>query len=130
MAKPRGPTWAPRDADYRQVFQEQNPWWSAGQVPQAWAPPVERPLARLLGTRLLHDAPHRFQLVLGPRRVGKTTTMYQAVKRLHMSGVALARLWWLRLDHPLLMRVPLGDLVRAALAVVGKPNEPLYRFLD
>lgn len=131
MAPGRGPTWVPRSADYRQVFAEQNPWQAVGEVPPALAPAVERPLVRCLSKVLGVDSPRRFQLVLGPRRVGKTTAMYQVVRSLLGCGVPSGRLWWLRLDHPLLMRHPLGSLVRLVLEAWGAaPEAPLYLFLD
>src|SRR4051812_34301185 len=100
----RGPTWMPKMEDYLQVFKEQNPWHTTGKVPEVWAPRVERPLAKCLWKRLLTNEPRRFELILGPRRVGKTTSMYQTVRHLLTQGVEQNRLWWLRLDHPILMR--------------------------
>jgi predicted AAA+ superfamily ATPase len=129
--RPHGPTWSPKPSDYQQIFQEQNPWWQEGRVPTALASAVERPLARCLYRRLLHDVPRRFQLILGPRRVGKTTVMYQTVQHLVDTGCQPRRLLWLRLDHPLLMLQPLGELVRAAIKESAATVEsPLYLFLD
>jgi uncharacterized protein len=131
MLKKRGPPWAPKPQDYNQVFQEQNPWHLDGKVPDAWARPAERPLAKLLWQRLLANEPRRFQLVLGQRRVGKTTSLYQTVKRLLAAGIAARRLWWLRLDHPLLMQIPLGELGRHVLnAGRATPTQPVFLFLD
>lgn len=127
----RDPTWSPKVSDYNQIFAEQNPWIADGRVPEVLAPSVERPLARCLTHRVSIDTPHRFQLVLGPRRVGKTTAMYQMVRNLLASGVPARRLWWLRMDHPLLMEMPLGPLVRSLLGAPGRsPEEPVYLFLD
>src|SRR5688572_9756318 len=117
MPRKYGPTWQPNATDYRQVFREQNPWHDSGDVPTAWAYPIERPLAKCLWPRLVVDEPRRFQLVLGPRRVGKTTTLYQTVRHLLAIGTRRHRVWWLRMDHPLLMRVDLGLLVKAAMDV-------------
>lgn len=131
MAKARGPTWRPRASDFQQVIAEQNPWHSTGQVPDAWAHRVERPLARALWKRVLDDEPHRFQLILGPRRVGKTTSMYQTVRRLLRVPLEPARLWWLRLDHPILMQVDLGQLVKFVIkASNAKPDKPVFLLLD
>ncbi|MFN2496744.1 MAG: AAA family ATPase [Pseudonocardiaceae bacterium] len=106
-------TWHPGPEDLRRVFAEQNPWHRTGTVPDVLARPRERPLARGLSDRIADSAaPRRFQLVLGPRRVGKTTAMYQAARRLLASGIPPERVWWLRMDHPLLLRESLGDLVR------------------
>ena len=126
-----GPTWQPRPGDYDRVFREQNPWHDTGQVPATLALPVERPIARYLPDRITNDRPRRFQLILGPRRVGKTTSMYQAVRRLLGEGVPADRLWWLRLDHPLLMQIELGTLCRAIINSSRADSEPpLYLFLD
>jgi predicted AAA+ superfamily ATPase len=57
--------------------------------------------------------------------------MYQTVKYLLASGVPANHLWWLRLDHPLLMQYPLDVLVRSALESSGADAEhPLFLFLD
>jgi hypothetical protein len=94
------------------VLGEQNPWHQDGRVPGALAPPVERALTRRLWTQVLADDPRRFHLVFGPRRVGKTTAMHQSGRHLIAAGTLPHRLWWLRMDHPVLMGESLGDLVR------------------
>ena len=117
--------------DLQRVVQEQNPWWHLDQVPRPLALPVERLLARHLWQRLLNDDPHRFQLILGPRRVGKTTVLYQTVARLLDNGVGSSRIWWLRLDHPVLLREDLGDLVRLAVESSGATrDDPVLLMLD
>src|SRR3972149_2749796 len=103
------PHQVPRPNDYGRVLAEQNPWHTTGVVPDALAPPVERPLARDLWRRVLGGQPPRYQIVLGPRRVGKTTCLYQTVRRLLCEGVPPQQLWWLRLDHPLLLSIPLEE---------------------
>lgn len=121
----------PWSEDLQRVIQEQNPWWHLDRVPRPLALPVERPLARLLWQRLLDDQPHRYQLILGPRRVGKTTVLYQTVDRLLDNGVDSSRIWWLRLDHPVLLREDLGDLVRLAVESSGASrNHPVFLMLD
>lgn len=125
-----GPTWRPSAVDYQRVFVEQNPWRSTGEVPAPLAPPAERPLAASLARRLLTSGPHRFQLILGPRRVGKTTCLYQIVRRLLRAGVAPGRIWWLRLDHPLLLQHDLGALLEGVRDGVDDPDQPAFVFLD
>jgi predicted AAA+ superfamily ATPase len=126
-----GPTWQPKPEDYHRVFQEQNPWHITGAIPEAWTLGVERPLAVRLPGRLQTSALHRFQLILGPRRVGKTTAMYQMLRRLLAEGVAPRRLWWFRLDHPLLMQLPMDQLVRPAIeAAAATAESPVFLFLD
>lgn len=123
--------WRPGPQDLQRVFDEQNPWHRTGVVPSALARPVERPLASLLGQRLQLDEPHRFQLILGPRRVGKTTVLYQAVRHLLDVGVGPDRIWWIRLDHPLLLQESLDNLVRSVVtASRATPDRPVQLMLD
>jgi predicted AAA+ superfamily ATPase len=123
--------WQPGPEDLQRVFDEQNPWQRIGAVPSTLAREVERPLAKQLWRRLLSDRPHRFQLVLGPRRVGKTTVLYQTVRHLLEVGIDPNRIWWLRLDHPLLMQAHLGDLVRSVLEASGAADDrPTFLMLD
>jgi predicted AAA+ superfamily ATPase len=127
----RDPTWAPKVEDYSQVLLEQNPWSFNGEVPSVLVPPVSRALPRCLTNRVKSDDPHRFQLILGPRRVGKTTAMYQMVQNLLRDGVSRNRLWWLRMDHPLLMELSLGAVVKSILSGhKATAEEPTYLFLD
>lgn len=117
-------TWQPSVEDISRVFNEQNPWHGGIGVPDVLAPPTERPLAQHLWRHVMTDEPRRFHLVLGPRRVGKTTAMYQTARHLLNQGVSPVRLWWLRLDHPILLNVPLDLLVRIIIdqskATVGR----------
>lgn len=131
MPKKHNPTWQPAVSDFSQVFSEQNPWHSSGEIPSAWALPVERPLAQMLADRLINNQPRRFQLILGPRRVGKTTSLYQTANRLLKRGIKPTRVWWLRMDHPLLMDLELGGLVRTIMkGAKASPEDPIYLFLD
>ena len=131
MAKRREPTWVPKPDDYQQLFSEQNPWHSTGTVPDELAYEIERPLADSLWHRLKGGGPRRYQLVLGPRRVGKTTCLYQTVRRLLREHTRPRQLWWLRLDHPLLMQVPLNVIVEFVLeASKATAEEPALLFLD
>jgi uncharacterized protein len=57
--------------------------------------------------------------------------MFQTVRALLRHGVSPRRLWWLRLDHPLLMRTTLGalvDMIRDLEGITGE--DPAYLFLD
>lgn len=125
-------TWHPSPADLQRVFEEQNPWHHSGTVPETLARPVERPLAKQLWHHLLRDEPHRFHLVLGPRRVGKTTALYQTVRHLLQdASIPASRIWWMRLDHPLLLQENLGELVQAVIRRTGATaDQPAFLMLD
>src|SRR6185369_12162723 len=96
-------SWTPTESDYMRILEEQNPWHKLNRVPDELAPPVRRPMAEVLWQLMLNPPLPRYQIILGPRRVGKTTVMYQTVRQMLTEGVEAKRLWWLRLDHPLLL---------------------------
>ena len=121
----------PEPEDFQRVLTEQNPWQRFGEVPPALAPPVERHLAHVLWKRLVPNGLRRFQLILGPRRVGKTTVLYQSVRRLLAQGIEPRRIWWMRVDHPLLRTANLDELVREVVGSTGATAEqPAYVMLD
>lgn len=114
-----------------EVLTDQNPWHLDGVVPDQYAPRTERPLAKRLWRRALDMENRRAQLILGPRRVGKTTVMYQTVRHLIGAGIQPGRLWWLRLDHPALIEEDLGSLMRTVVRRSSATvDEPVWLFLD
>lgn len=109
----------------------QNPWHVSGQVGDRLAPPRERHPARWLWKRQTEELLYRYQIVLGPRRTGKTVTMYQTVRRLLDLGIDAGRLWWISLDHPLLALHRLDELVDFTVRRAGaSPERPVFLFLD
>ncbi len=118
-------------SELARVLAGQNPWHQDGKVPEDLAPPVERALAQGLWRNLLPGSQDRFHLILGPRRVGKTTVMYQTVRRLLQEGIPPRRLWWLRLDHPILLETSLGDLAQFVRSQSqATAEQPAFLFLD
>ncbi len=123
--------WPPQEEDLARVLAEQMPWQRDGKVPSVLAPHYQRPLARVLWRRLMGQRRDRFQLLLGPRRVGKTTVLYQTVGNLLERGVAPNKIAWWRLDHPLLNDQPLGPIVESSIRTAKATQEsPLYLMLD
>lgn len=120
------------------ILVQQNPWWTAGSVPSEFTMwhkndlhQDERKDIRNLHRALRDDRFRRFRMIVGPRRVGKTTAMYRAVQSLIVSGVEPARLVWIRLDHPKFMHQPLDEIVFPVLERLGASAEkPVYLFLD
>lgn len=121
-----------RYSDLADTLVAQNEWWLNGRVPDVLAYDTERPLARDLWRLVRHPGPSQFQIVLGPRRVGKTTAMYQTVRHLiEDQRVEPDRLWWMRVDHARLIEIELGQLVKVAVdAMEATPERPVYVFLD
>ena len=89
------------------------------------------PIGRILWQRLKHNRPRRHQLVLGPRRVGKTTALYQTVAHLLAEGIPPFQIHWLKMDHPKLIEEDLGKLVKAALESCEATSEhPAFVMID
>jgi uncharacterized protein len=122
-------SWKLSSDERTDLLSQQNPWRLTGAVPTELARPTRRPLAGCLGHAMLRDDAVRFQVILGARRVGKTTAMYQTVADLLARGTPARQILWLRLDHPLLMDISVGELVRPACAG-GTAARPLLVFLD
>ena len=112
-------------------LQARNPRHLRGHVPVELAPPYHRPLAEMLWKRLLNDRPRRHHLILGPRRAGKTTVLYQTVSRLIAEGVEPGRIFWLQVDHPSLLDEDLGNLVEFCIEICAASAEhPAFVMLD
>jgi len=119
--------------DISDVLLNQNPWWVARMVPPEYAKLKQRVLAQVLWKQLARPALRRFQIILGPRRVGKTTVMYQTVKNLlnQYPDMNPTRCVWMRLDHPRLMQTSLGSLVELAMSISRcSVDDPLFLFMD
>ena len=115
----------------KSIIAEQNPWWKSSFVPKYLAPSTERPLAKYLWKHTLQTRLKRYLIVLGPRRVGKTTVMYQTVRHLLNNKIAPEKIQWVRLDHPLLVSLDLGFIVKTAIEMSkATKTQPLYLFLD
>ncbi len=115
----------------KSIIVEQNPWWKNHSVPNYLAPPTERPLAKHLWKYILSPKLKRHLIILGPRRVGKTTVMYQTVQHLLKNQIPPDKIQWVRLDHPLLMPLDLGSIAKEAIKLSNATKEkPLYLFLD
>lgn len=122
---------SPRLEDFVRVLADENPWRLRGQVPERLARPTARALGANLWQALLAGGQGRYHLISGPRRVGKSTAMYQTVARLREVGVPPERLVWVRLEHPLLIGASVERLLRRWLDSVGaRPDSPAYLFLD
>lgn len=107
------------DADLQNRMRFDNPWWGSGVTPEDVAGLPERdyfpPFLALARERSLRRA----VVLLGPRRVGKTIMMQQAVKALLASGAASQNLLYLSLDTPLFSGVALEHLLNVYLGSYG-----------
>ena len=114
----------------------QNPWWTLGKVPQKLVMPYRRRDFYTLKERM----PERKILaIVGPRRAGKTTVLFQLVDDLiREQGVDPKRILFVSLDYPYLQKFlarPFLDILtayeEAALrGSVEDSSDRVYIFLD
>ena len=120
---------------------EQNPWFTTGVVPREFVKPLkelERPFLRRDFFVLREKLKEReITAVIGPRQVGKTTTLYQLIDFLiGEGGVAPRRVMYFSFDHPRLVgKTSINEVLDVyATGVLREPLEalraPIYVFLD
>jgi predicted AAA+ superfamily ATPase len=108
-----------------ETYHVQNPWWEG----RSWESGVPREfyvekLLALLGRK-------RVGVVMGSRRVGKTTIMRQLVGRVLERSVPPDTVIYLELDHPHLVATPILDHLRNLRRMLRHPRDRrLHLFLD
>ena len=119
----------------QEYLADTNPWWVAGKGIDAdiaaW--PKRAYFASFIRLVKAIDV-RRAVVVIGPRRVGKTVMLTQAVQNLLDSGVPGSRIMVAQMDVPLFSGQTLGSLVNLFVDTHRhKPDDPasaLYIFFD
>lgn len=106
-----------------------NPWWTEGEVPARLKLKYRRPLLEKLLSYLPLD---RIIVVKGPRRVGKTTLMYQFIDSLIQKGVAPENILYLSFDD-IQLRKDLDTIIKNYEKIFKRmilEGGEVYFFLD
>lgn len=112
----------------------QNPWWRTGSVgDKEKLGYFERPMLNRVFSQLSDGG--KVVSIIGPRRVGKTVIVHQAVQRLLKDGVAPNRIFYLPLDNPEITKSGIvNELMDFVAQAVKTPlyelETPVYVFLD
>lgn len=114
------------------VLYAHNPWWSTGTVPKQLAPKFRRRDFYKLKDRLESK---EITGIVGARRVGKTTLMYQLIEEL-LQTVDPLRILYLKVDDPYLS--PTSDTLRNifdiySINILAEPletSDQIYVMLD
>jgi predicted AAA+ superfamily ATPase len=113
--------------DVIRVLQGFNPWWGQRPVP---VPSFHR-LAYDACSRYLFDpAVRRGVLLAGPRRVGKTTVLYQLAERLLARGEDPRSIFYLSLDHPVLKLLTIEKILAVYHSQIRPAGERAVLLLD
>lgn len=95
-------------------IQAENVWWEPPhQIVQAYDTLPPRAYFDLFFPLVRETAVRRAVLLLGPRRVGKTVLLHQAVRRLIQEGVPPKHICYVSVDHPIYNECGLEELLDA-----------------
>lgn len=118
------------EKEVRERLAFDNPWWESGAV---------RPAFRELPHRAYYDAFYRLVgdlsvrravILMGPRRVGKTVMVHQAIQGLLDEGVPGKRILFASMETPLYSGMALERLVRMFMDIHGHGEVQLYVVFD
>ena len=108
------------DAELLRVLRAFNPWWTTGKVPEHLVPPVRRSVYYALSSRLRQPRWRRAFILEGPRRVGKTTLLYQlAADVLARGEFHPRRILYVSFDHPIAKLARFDQVARLFADVAG-----------
>jgi predicted AAA+ superfamily ATPase len=111
------------------VLRSFNPWWQSGSIQTDLSPAYKR-LAFFDARRQLTQPDYRRAVVLlGARRVGKTTIQYQLIESLLNDGVAANGILYFSLDHPILKEAGINRVLEVYHESIYAKTDAYY-FLD
>ncbi|MFC5401184.1 ATP-binding protein [Cohnella soli] len=117
------------DENVLQVLRGYNKWWDTDKVPDDFAKPVKRFAYYDAKLSFEHTTIRRHVILTGPRRVGKSTIMYQSIQDVLQSGVPAKNILYVSFDHPLLKVSEINRILKVFINNVSL-NESIYLFLD
>ncbi len=121
------------DADIIRILNQHNPWWTIGKVPDFLAPSFRRRDFYFLKDTL--DSKEIIGII-GARRVGKSTLMYQLIQHL-LERIEPSRIIFLKIDDPYLeidesgiKRIFELYSVHILKSTLDKLDQKIFIFLD
>jgi predicted AAA+ superfamily ATPase len=111
----------------KNLLRRWNPWWEKGNVPGDL---TGFPREKYLGSLVEQLDEDRVSVIVGPRRTGKSTLMFQTINALIETGKPPSRILYAMMDHPM-MDGDIGKLVDDFRKLQKIPSsERLFIFLD
>lgn len=109
-------------------LQDQNTWWVTGKVNEELIPSFKRNEYERVRFVFFNEI-RRFPILSGPRRVGKSTIMFQMIDELLKSGVKPTQILFYTLDDYPNDEVSIKDVVRVFNKYIYN-NDDFYLFVD
>ncbi len=110
-----------------------NPWWVAGEgIDAQYHHLPERAYLNSFVRLIQQRDVHRAVVLLGPRRVGKTVLVHQAIKHLLTNQIVPGRdILYISLETPIFTGIALENIVNRFQKLFQRPsNSPLFIFFD
>jgi uncharacterized protein len=114
--------------DLISILSQFNPWWKKEKI--ADLPSWHRGIFQELFFWIQSPPTHRALLLSGPRQVGKTTLLLQAIQKLIDSGIPPANILYVTFDHPVCKLAGLEVVLEAWRELEPKVEGTEYLFLD
>ena len=105
-----------------------NPWWKSGSVNPKLSKTYKRFAFYQAMERLDYTDIRRTVLLIGTRRVGKTTIQYQMIHTLLERGVAPEKIVFLSMDHPMLKLGGVSDVLECYHENIYAEQDAYYFF--
>ncbi len=110
-------------------LEELNQWWIEKQVPEHFVPETKRELFNTVKTDIKRKL---IQVIVGLRRVGKSTIFYQLIDDLIKNGTDPLKIFYCNFDEPELQEKRIEELLKeySKLTDIDYKKEKIYLFLD
>jgi uncharacterized protein len=110
------------------VLAQFNPWWRKEAIQDL--PRWKRAAFNELLEWVTHPPAHRAVMLSGPRQVGKTTLLLQAIDQLVKGGTSPTNILYATFDHPICKLAGLDAILEAWREWAPKTEGSEYLFLD
>lgn len=117
-----------KDTDILKNIQSQNTWWTTGVVDKELVPDLKRNVYRKVHEVFFNEI-RRFPVLSGPRRVGKSTMMFQTIDELLRSGVKPEQILFYTLDEFPNDGISIKEVVETYQKYVNDEDD-FYLFID
>ena len=108
-----------------------NPWWDQGGIGRSLEQMRPRAYFDLFFPLVKTTDVRRAVVLMGPRRVGKTVMLHQAIDRLMREGVPESQITYVSVDHPLYHGLSLEQLLAWSREASGaRAGDVRYVFFD